>query len=68
MAVLKDLQEAKRLGINSTPTFVINGRLLRGATGFEAFKEIIDSELESIPASSRLSQPPGGKSSLQERR
>src|SRR5260221_3687958 len=29
--VLRDVQEAKRLGINSTPTFIINGKLVRGA-------------------------------------
>jgi protein-disulfide isomerase len=45
IAVVKDLQEASKLGINSTPTFLINGRLVRGTIKFEAFKEIIDHEL-----------------------
>ncbi|HEY7785282.1 MAG TPA: thioredoxin domain-containing protein [Pyrinomonadaceae bacterium] len=53
VAVLKDLQEAKRLGIDSTPTFIINGRIVRGAVSFESFKQIIDHELELISNSSQ---------------
>jgi len=44
-AVRKDIQEARQLGINSTPTFIINGKLVRGAIGFEEFKTIIEREL-----------------------
>lgn len=52
LAVIADLQEAKRLGIDSTPTFLINGRLLRGAASLDQFKLIIDRELKSLqPAS-----------------
>lgn len=33
------------LGVNGTPSFYINGRILVGAQPFEAFKELIDEEL-----------------------
>jgi predicted DsbA family dithiol-disulfide isomerase len=46
-AVQKNLDEAKRLGIDSTPTFVINGKLFRGALSFEDFKAAVDQELKS---------------------
>lgn len=44
--VAKDLQEAQRLGVRGTPTFFINGRVVRGALPFEVFKQIIDQELQ----------------------
>jgi protein-disulfide isomerase len=52
IAVLNDLNEAVRLGINSTPTFVINGRLFRGALSFEVFKDVIEQELRGVPRAS----------------
>jgi protein-disulfide isomerase len=39
------LAEAEAIGVNSTPTFFINGRRLSGAQPLEAFKAIIDPEL-----------------------
>ena len=48
-AILADAQEARRLGINGTPTFVINGKPVGGAVGFDDFKGIIDRELKSLP-------------------
>ena len=52
LAIIADLQEAKKLGIDSTPTFLINGKLLRGAASLDQFKLIIDRELKSLqPAS-----------------
>jgi protein-disulfide isomerase len=39
------LAEAESVGVNSTPTFFINGRRLSGAQSLEAFKAIIDPEL-----------------------
>jgi protein-disulfide isomerase len=38
--------EAEALGVNSTPTFFVNGRRLSGAQPLEAFKAIIDPELQ----------------------
>ena len=37
--------EGTRLGVNSTPTFYVNGRLLSGAQPYEAFVAVIDEEL-----------------------
>jgi protein-disulfide isomerase len=34
-----------RLGVNSTPTLYINGRMLTGAQPYEMFASIIDEEL-----------------------
>jgi protein-disulfide isomerase len=54
-AVMKDLQEARRAGIFSTPTFIINGRVLKGARSFEDFKTIVDQLLkeQKIEASAK---------------
>ncbi len=41
--------EAARVGLNGTPSFVINGRILIGALPFEDFKAIIDEELAAKP-------------------
>jgi predicted DsbA family dithiol-disulfide isomerase len=43
--VQKDEDEANRLGIQSTPSFFINGRLLSGAQPESAFVRIIEDEL-----------------------
>ncbi len=42
------LEEGLRVGVQSTPTFFINGRLLVGAGSVEAFARIIDDELSGI--------------------
>jgi protein-disulfide isomerase len=44
--VSADMSEASRLGVSGTPTFFINGRMIVGAQGFDAFKRIIDEELK----------------------
>jgi protein-disulfide isomerase len=43
--VQADMAEATALGVKSTPTFFINGRLVRGAMPLETFTAIIDDEL-----------------------
>ena len=40
-----DISEGEKLGVNGTPAFFINGRLLSGALPFEEFQSIIDEEL-----------------------
>lgn len=40
-----DMKEADDAGVNATPTFFINGRVVSGALPFESFKRIIDDEL-----------------------
>ncbi len=37
-----DIQHAEQLGVRSTPSFVINGRLVLGAQPFNEFKRVID--------------------------
>jgi protein-disulfide isomerase len=44
--IQKDEQEAQRLGVSGTPAFFINGRFLSGAQPFDAFRRVIDEELE----------------------
>jgi protein-disulfide isomerase len=43
--VVTTLEEAEKIGVDSTPTFFINGRKLSGAQPLEAFQAIIDPEL-----------------------
>ena len=43
--VNKDAQDGAAVGVNGTPAFFINGIMLSGAQGFEAFETIIDREL-----------------------
>lgn len=40
-----DMAEGQKLGIKSTPTFFINGKLVSGAQPVEVFTEVIDEEL-----------------------
>jgi protein-disulfide isomerase len=42
-----DAEAGQQAGVNGTPAFFINGRVLTGAQPFEAFKRIIDDELSS---------------------
>ena len=45
-AVDADLAQARALGINGTPTFLINGRPLVGAHPIETFRSVIDDALK----------------------
>ncbi len=44
----EDQALASRLGINATPTFVVNGEQLVGAQPFDKFKEVIDAQLQKV--------------------
>ncbi len=60
------LKEARELGLNGTPIFFVNGRMIRGAQPFEVFDEAIRSELKRLgiaappkaPAGREASKPP----------
>jgi protein-disulfide isomerase len=52
--VMSDLQEARRLGVNSTPTFVVNGKLVRGNLGLAEFKQLVERELTAANNHSSL--------------
>ncbi len=46
-ALLKqDVKDAKAGGIQATPSFLINGKLLEGALPFASFQEVIDAALQ----------------------
>ncbi|MEK6279379.1 MAG: thioredoxin domain-containing protein [Acidobacteriota bacterium] len=45
-AVMRDIYEATKSGVTGTPTFFINGRLLRGAGSVEYFQAAIEKELK----------------------
>jgi protein-disulfide isomerase len=42
----QDIAQATALGVNATPTFFVNGRILSGAQPFESFQARIDAELK----------------------
>jgi len=42
-----EMAEGQSVGINGTPGFIINGRLLSGAQPYQMFKNVIDDELAS---------------------
>jgi protein-disulfide isomerase len=44
-AVVKDIEAARRLRIESTPSFVVNGKVINGALSFADFQKIIEQEL-----------------------
>jgi protein-disulfide isomerase len=44
-AVVKDIEAARRLRIESTPSFVVNGKVIKGALSFADFQRIVEQEL-----------------------
>jgi predicted DsbA family dithiol-disulfide isomerase len=44
-AILKDLEAARLFRIDSTPSFIVNGKLIKGALSFADFRKIIEQEL-----------------------
>ncbi len=46
-AVVKDIETARSLLIDSTPSFLVNGRLIKGALSVAEWQKIIDRELTS---------------------
>lgn len=45
-AVVKDIETARRYRIDSTPSFLINGKLVKGALTFVDFQNLIERELQ----------------------
>ncbi|HEY6548943.1 MAG TPA: thioredoxin domain-containing protein, partial [Vicinamibacteria bacterium] len=45
VAIREGLEAGLKLGVNSTPTFFVNGQMLLGARPFEDFKDAIEAEL-----------------------
>jgi protein-disulfide isomerase len=44
-AVIKDMETARNFRIDSTPSFLVNGKLFKGALNFANFQNIIEREL-----------------------
>jgi len=44
-AIRASLDEGMRAGVNATPSYFVNGRLLAGALPFEEFQQVVDAEL-----------------------
>ncbi len=44
-AIVRDLEAAKLFRIDSTPSFIVNGKLIKGALGLADFQKIIEQEL-----------------------
>ncbi|MCS7206509.1 MAG: DsbA family protein [Dehalococcoidia bacterium] len=43
--VEQDFQEGRRLGVNSTPTFIVDGQMIRGLMPWERFRLVLDDAL-----------------------
>jgi protein-disulfide isomerase len=44
-AIVKDIETARLFRIESTPSFIINGKLIKGAVSFADFQKLIEREL-----------------------
>ena len=44
-AVDRDMKLGQKVGVKSTPTFFVNGKMVNGAQPIEVFSEIIDEDL-----------------------
>ena len=42
---MKDIETARLFRIDSTPSFIVNGKLIKGALSFADFQKIIEREL-----------------------
>lgn len=56
-AIQQDIEDGIRLGVSGTPTFFINGRVLRGMHPLESFVDRIDAELRHHTGTSLTSHP-----------
>jgi predicted DsbA family dithiol-disulfide isomerase len=54
-AIIRDLEAARLYRIESTPSFIVNGKLIRGALGFADFQKIIEQELDQRPGQKQTS-------------
>ena len=46
-AVVKDIEAARLLRVESTPSFVVNGKVIKGALSFADFQKIVEQELRA---------------------
>jgi protein-disulfide isomerase len=50
--------EGNRLRVNSTPTFVVNGKMMPSSISYDALKAMVDSAAASAPAAAPAATPP----------
>ncbi|TVL89221.1 DsbA family protein [Streptomyces sp. SAJ15] len=60
-ALKRDAEEGYRIGVQSTPSFLINGRPVAGAQPTEVFEQVIDEALAATKASGGAERPAGPK-------
>jgi protein-disulfide isomerase len=46
-AIQADLEQGKKLGVNGTPAYLVNGRMITGARPYSDFAAVIDDELST---------------------
>ena len=46
--VVKDIETARLFGVESTPSFIVNGKLIRGALSFADFQKLIEQEIKQF--------------------
>lgn len=56
IAVVKDIELARRYRIDSTPSFLINGKLVKGALPFAEFQNLIERDLQQRPSNPKTLQ------------
>jgi len=56
--VRRDMRQAKRLAVDSTPSFFVNGRPITGAVGVAAFERVIEEELATVAELRSVGIPP----------
>jgi len=49
-AIAKTLEQGKKLGLTGTPSFLINGHFISGATDIDTLRDLINQELQSPQA------------------
>jgi protein-disulfide isomerase len=51
--VLKDLAEARRVGVEATPTFFIHGKPVHGIGSADDLKRLIEAELKNAASGNK---------------
>jgi protein-disulfide isomerase len=56
-AIKAELNEAQDMGLNSTPSFFINGRFTQGNLNYDQLRQLIEEEMASLPAQRAAIKP-----------
>lgn len=55
--IQNDIRNSRQLGVTGTPTFVLNGQVIRTPTSAQSFIDLIQSELDSTPLATNPAEP-----------